>query len=108
MWKTIVLLLALTFAAEHLAAEPLPCDSFLRIVHPGLFSHCLKADKKIRCSYGEWSSWKYTGTFKTENCTAKEAFKEVRTRNDNNKVCKSETEARYTCKYRLDVVNVVG
>ena len=97
MLSIVVLLLALVFVAQGLAAN-LPCNSNLRVVLPNLFKHCREPGDHCYYTGSEWSSWEFIGTYKAKNCTTKRAFKEVRTRADYHKVCKNETETRYTCK----------
>lgn len=77
-------------------AAPLPCDSFLRVVRPDLFTHC------TRCNYGSWSGWRRTGKLLyNDKCPTKRSFKEKRTRIDNNGICEEKTEFKpiTTCKY---------
>ena len=50
----------------------LPCDSFLRVVRPELFTHCSS------CFYNSWSSWTRTGRpMSNSGCPTKRSFTET-------------------------------
>ena len=93
--KKITVLLRFALIVINLCAvnAQLPCDSFLRVVRPDLFTHCSS------CFYNSWSSWTRTGSpMNNYGCPTNRSFNERRTRTDSQGKCQPETESRTTCK----------
>ena len=94
--QKITLLLGLAAIVMNVCAvnAALPCDSFLRVVKPELFTHCSS------CLYNSWSRWARTGNPMSNNeCPTTRSFKEMRTRKDSLGKCEVEKEIKTTCKY---------
>ena len=93
--KKTTLLVGLILIVIKLCAvnAQLPCDSFLRVVRPELFTHCSS------CFYNSWSSWTRTGSPMNNNgCPTRRSFKETRSRTDSQGKCETETDRRTSCK----------